>query len=623
MDDKYTNMTLMPSIEDYINAIKSPQDNLNKLKRFRPFLKYDGSMDFWFNEECIVFRMVDSLQEYYEFGLECCLTNDYLEKQRQIISSKSSKDIRIYEEELNVHSLSREKYLFPVILHKDYHKVEYPNNNLRLKEEETFAISEDGKTLLYWKMPSGMIGKSFMGAFIPEGIEIIAEGAFAGCNNLEVLYLPKSLKRIGRGAFMSCGGFELYLKSDHIEEIDEYAFWDCKLKMKSGIENLSNITGKISENAFTNALIYISFNNEYKVQRVKNGNKWSLDFTKYNFQEEYNNKNPFPDEDKILVDSVEDEYGVVYDKDYQYVLRCKNKDLTKYKVKKSAIGIFSGAFGGLINLVEINLSQVKYIGECAFAGSGIKNLKLPKSVSHLGYRAFGYCENLYSVEISSSIDTINPETFRDCPLLNFVSISESVVSIERMAFANCISLNSLHLSKCLIKIGELAFCNCAIKELELPKSLLHMDYSPFSGCRNTRIKSKSPLFYANEQFLLGYHNTRLISYLADEINIVVPGTVKSILGYSLTNKNKNARIYLPDSVNIIGHWAFRYAKAKQVNFPKSLCFVKISFDYFSNIESYIVNESALDLLKDLKTNPHIIKYNDENLIINDEKEPNQ
>lgn len=608
----------MPRVEDYINAIKSPQDNLNKLKRFRPFLYFDGSMDFWFNKDCVVFHMIDSLLDNYEFGLECCLTNEYFERQRQQSLSTPNNDIRIYEAELKIPRLSNQKFLYPVILHRKYTRKQNSNKYVFQKEEGQFEISEDGKTLLYWKMPSGIIGKSLMGAFIPEGIEVIAEGAFAGCENLGVLFLPKSLKKIGRGAFMSCGSFELYLKSEHIEEIDEYAFWECKLKMKSGIDNLSKITGKISANAFTNALIYFSYNNEYKVQRVKNGKKWSLEFPKYNFQEEYNNKNPFPDnDDRIWDETVEDEDGVVYDKDYQYVLRCNNKDLTNYTVKESAIGISSCAFGGLNSLVEINLSQVKYIGECAFAGSGIKNLKLPKSVSHLGYRAFGYCENLYSVEISSSIDTINPETFRDCPLLNFVSISGNVVSIGRMAFANCISLKNVHLSKCLIKIGELAFCNCAIKEIELPKSLLHMDYSPFCGCRNTRIISKSPLFYANEQFLLGYHNTRLISYLADETNIVVPGTVKSILGYSLLNKNKNAKIYLPNSVNIIGHWAFRYAKAKQVNFPKSVCFVKTSFDYFSSIESYIIGEDASELPNDLKTHPQIIKYNAENRIISD------
>lgn len=607
----------MPRVEDYINAIKSPQDNLNKLKRFRPFLYFDGSMDFWFNKDCVVFHMIDSLLDNYEFGLECCLTNEYFERQRQQILSTPNNDIRIYEAELKIPKFSNQKYIYPVILHKEYTRKQNSNKYVFQVEEEKFAISEDGKTLLYWKMPSGIIGKNFLGAFIPEGVEVIAEGAFAGCRNLDLLYLPKSLKKIGRGAFMCCGGFELYFNSEHIEEIDEYAFWGCELKMKSGIENLSNTTGKISAQAFTNAFIYISYNNEYKVQRVKNGKKWSLEFPKYNFQEEIKKANPFPNDDSIWEEVIEDEDGVIYDKNYKYVLRCNNKDLLKYKVKESAIGIYSNAFENLENLVEIDLSSIKFVGDDAFRYcKKLKSIKMGSNILYFGLHVFAGT-SIEEIQIPPSLDRIPEEMFRDCELLKNVTIPDSVISIERLAFGNCLSLHTINLPNSIISIGELAFCNCPLDEIYLPKGLLHMDYSPFCGCRNTRIISKSPLFYANEQFLLGYHNTRLISYLADETNIVVPGTVKSILGYSLLNKNKNAKIYLPNSVNIIGHWAFRYAKAKQVNFPKSVCFVKTSFDYFSSIESYFIGEDASELPNDLKTHPQIIKYNAENKIICD------
>lgn len=625
----------MPKIEDYINAIKSPQDNLNKLKRFRPFLYPDGSMDFWFNEDCVVFHMIDSLQDNYEFGLECCLTDEYFERQRLQNLSVPNNDVRIYETELKIPGFSSHKYIYPVILHRMYIRRQSTSEYVSQEKGKDFAISKDGKTLLYWKMPSGIIGKSYLDAFIPEGVEIIADGAFAGCGNLDSLYLPKSLKKIGRGAFMCCGALKLYLESEHIEAIDEYAFWGCRLKMRSGIDILSKIIGKISMHAFANTIIHIKYNEEYKVQRIKKGEEWSLAFYPYDPQEWNRNNNPLPNDDSIWNEAVEDRNGVMYDKNYKYVLRCNNKNLIKYTIKESAIGILPDAFGSLKKITEIELSQVKHIGasafngceslkhikfgsciqhigEYAFAGTSIENLILPKSVSYLGYRAFGYCENLSSVEIMSSIDTINPESFRDCKLLNSVSISDSVVSIERMAFANCISLQKVHLSKHLIKIGELAFCNCAIKEIELPKSLLHMEYSPFSGCYNTKIHSKSPLFCANDQFLLGYNKTRLISYLANEINLVIPGTVKVILGYSLTNKNKNAKIYLPNSVNVIGHWAFRYARAKQINFPRSITFVKTGFDYCTSIELYIIDESKSALFNDSVYNSKILRYSQVN-----------
>lgn len=613
---KGSTFSLMPEIEDYIDAIKSPQDNLYKLKRFRPFLNFDGSMEFWFNENCIVFRMIDSQQDNYEFGLECCLTNEYYECQRHQILSASNNDIRIFEAELKIPKFSNQKNMFPVILHRKYTRKQNLNEYVPQVDAEKFEISEDGKTLMCWKMPSGIIGKGVLGVIVPEGIEFIAEGAFAGCGNLDVLYLPKSLKKIGRGAFMSCGGFELYFNSEYIEEIDEYAFWGCKLKMKSGIENLSKIIGNISAHAFTNAYIYISCNKEYRVQRVKNGKKWSLEFLKYNSQEEIKNNNTFPNDDSIWNEAVEDIDGVMYDKNFQYVLRCNNRDLTNYKIKESAIGIFPEAFGFIEKLVEIDLSGIKLIGDGAFKYcNNLKSVKLGFSIKYFGSKVF-VGTGLEEIKIPPSFDKIPEESFRDCKLLKKVEIPDNIVSIERMAFGNCISLQTINIPKNVITIGELAFCNCPFKEITLPRSLLHMDYSPFCGCYNTKIISESPLFYANEQFLLGYHKTRLISYLADELNIVVPGTVKSLLGYSLLNKNKNARIYIPNSVKYIGHWAFRYAKARQINFPTSVTFVKSSFDYCTSIELYFIDENASELLNGSVSNSKISKYNDANVLIN-------
>ena len=40
---------------------------------------------------------------------------------------------------------------------------------------------------------------------VPEGVEEIAPGAFAGMKNLRRVQLPKTLRRIGAAAFYGCG----------------------------------------------------------------------------------------------------------------------------------------------------------------------------------------------------------------------------------------------------------------------------------------------------------------------------------------------------------------------------------------------------------------------------------
>lgn len=603
-------------------------------------------MDFWFNEDCVVFHMIDSQQDNYELGLECCLTNEYYERQRQQILSVPNNDIRIYEHELSIPVFSYEKESFPVIIHRTYCYKECNKSKLHdlTERDHLYILSEDGKIIYGWNKASGLIGKGVSILDIPEGVEEIAEGAFAGCGDIIHVKFPKTLKTIGRGAFVGCGNFEINFRSKHIEYIGEFAFWECNLYLNNytGEKCLPETIRNCIDNAFKDTRIYYK-GEEFLIWLAKRNGIWDFRIVEKNaFEQTINtitinkNTNPFPD--IVFDETVEDNDGVIYDRSFQYVLECKNNNLTKYKINESAISIYPGVFRGQSQLEEIDLSGIKYIGKEAFDGceklrivtfgdnikhigedafkrTGIQKLILPNSLTYLGASAFSYCDKLCYVEITSSLEKIEQETFRDCKFLKHTKLPEEIVSIGRLAFGNCISLQRINMPQKLTKIGELAFCNCAIDKVILPQSLLHMDYSPFCGCRKTTIISESPLFYANEQFLLGYHKTRLISYLADEVNIVIPGTVKAILGYSLFNQNKKAKIYLPNSVNYIGHWAFRYAKAKQINFPKSVTFVKSSFDYCTSIELYIIDENASELLNGSAPNSKIMKYNNDNILI--------
>ncbi len=82
-----------PSIEDYIDALGSPLEAFNKLKRFKPLILQDGSIDYWNDNQRIVFHMIDSMDEKFEFGLECCLTKQYWDKIQK--NFKANEDLKI------------------------------------------------------------------------------------------------------------------------------------------------------------------------------------------------------------------------------------------------------------------------------------------------------------------------------------------------------------------------------------------------------------------------------------------------------------------------------------------------------------------------------------------------
>ena len=63
---------------------------------------------------------------------------------------------------------------------------------------------------------------------IPEGVESIKAGAFAGCSSIKKLSLPKSVKDIGRGAFQECRNLEIINMPYGLKTIDHYAFYGCE-----------------------------------------------------------------------------------------------------------------------------------------------------------------------------------------------------------------------------------------------------------------------------------------------------------------------------------------------------------------------------------------------------------
>lgn len=610
----------LPTIDQYIVALSSPLKSLHRLKRFRPFLFPDGSLDFWNDDDKIVFHMIDSLQEDYHIGMECCLNEDYLKRITE--NFHPSDDVKLYRNELSIDSFE-----VSVIVHRSFlslNKSTYKINSNNLDEED-LTLSDDKKRVLFWNHPSGNIGKGLDSVIIPEGIVEIADGAFAGCENLEFITFPSTLKIIGKWAFADCGILRIHNNAINLEVIEEFAFYNCFLRFDKIQNELPWKVRKLNLDSFTNCYLYFD-HKEHSIHLSKNGNSWDILYKIY----PENNLNTEIEEQ--LSNTIEDADGVVYDHNFKYVIKCNNKNLTKYKIKESAVVILEGAFMNIDSLSEIDLTHVqcvserafawctnlntinfgnglKEIGPEAFAATGIRKLLLPKSLTKIGYGSFMGCEKLESVHITLKIAELPASIFENCRLLRDVKINDSIKIIGRMAFRDCRALSAISLPSGIRKLGELCFLNCPLSEIVLPHDLISMDYSPFGRNVHLKIISNSPFFFADELFLLGYNKSRLISYLGDELNIVVPGTVKSILGYSLCNTRKAKRILLPDSVVYIGHWAFRFAKAECINFPRSVTFIKSSFDYNSSIEKYVICSTQRDMMSGSKSiNTHIEEY---------------
>jgi hypothetical protein len=89
---------------------------------------------------------------------------------------------------------------------------------------------------------------------------------------------------------------------------------------------------------------------------------------------------------------------------------------------------------------------------------------IPDGATEIAECSFGYCRNLLSVEIPSSVKVINYGAFYDCTGLTSVVIPEGVEEIQECVFKGCTALTHVTLPQSLKRINFDAFEGCPCEE---------------------------------------------------------------------------------------------------------------------------------------------------------------
>lgn len=175
-------------------------------------------------------------------------------------------------------------------------------------------------------------------------------------------------------------------------------------------------------------------------------------------------------------------------------------DGSTYVVTKIADSAFEGQ--EQLNKVTIPETVVE-IGDKAFAGTSIEEVKIPAATTTIGAGVFKDCESLKTVDISASaitevpadafngtalkaveipatVTTIGARAFKDTALK---SVSTDAATVARSAFAGCESLKSASLPK-VTEIGKYAFNGAAkLKSLATGKKLEVIGYKALAGTK--------------------------------------------------------------------------------------------------------------------------------------------
>ena len=235
---------------------------------------------------------------------------------------------------------------------------------------------------------------------------------------------------------------------------------------------------------------------------------------------------------------------------------CSN--LTSVKIPDSVTSIGYNAFYGCSRLKEITLPFVGankeatgyqavfgyifgYTTSTSSTAISGTTYQYYNSSSSYSYKYYHYYIPTSLREVTITGGDIGDSAFYNCWRLTSVTIGDGVTSIGDDAFYNCSSLTSVTIGEGLTSIGDDAFYSC----------------SSLTGVYITDIEAWCNISGISN--LMGYSSSNKNLHLNNELvtELEIPNTVTEIKAYAFYNYDSLTSVVIPDSVASIGNYAFK------------------------------------------------------------------
>ena len=608
-----------PLISEYIEAIKSAEDNFEELSYLRPVLGDDGLPLMTSGNFAVVFKMKD--EQNGKFYAVKCFTKEqegraeaYREIARELenVTSPYILSIRYLDKELFVDTDQTAETEFPVLL-MDWVEGKTLDKYLRDNLDDKYALEMLAyrfSLLAQWLIPQPFAH----GDLKPDNILVREDGTLV-LVDYDGMYVPAMKGQKARELGSPDFRHPLRTENDFDEHIDDFPLVTILLSLKAisfrsdfleqygssdrllfsekdyKIISKSRLLNELfpSNDSILNVLVslfMLVLERSYFSDMLLN----YINLTIPQVQEPVNLNTEVTRED--LANAWMDEFGVMYSSDRKRLLRASS-ELTDYSIKPGTFVICDLAFQQKI-LTSIRIpDSVRSIGKGAFFGCGFTFIHIPDSVTSIGKDAFMGCRftsihipdsvtsigkgafslsSLKSIHLPNNLISIESHVFWGCKAITSIHIPNGIVSIGDNAFQDCSSLYSVSIPDSVTSIGNCVFEDCkALTSIRVPDSVIDMGYSVFSGCSaltsiqiSNNVKNIGNSLFQGCASLNSIHIPEAVlsigynafSKCESLTSIHIPEGVLSIEDGTFSECESLTSIHIPDSITSIGDGAF-------------------------------------------------------------------
>lgn len=591
-----------PLISEYIEAIKTSEENFEQLNQLRPVLDEDGEPVMTSGNFAVVFKMKNE-QTGKLHAVKCFLKEQegraeayrMIAEELEYVNSTFLTPIKYLDRELFVDSKNSDETEFPVLL-MDWVEGKTLDKYIREHIDDQYELSllaYQFSRLAMWLMPQPFAH----GDLKPDNILVKEDGTLV-LVDYDGMYVPamkgQKARELGSPDFRHPSRTEEVF-DDHIDDfslasillslkaialqpslLEEYGATDRLLFSEKDYRNLSESSALGALQPLMQDAELASLYSLY-ILALSQHNLSQVSFRLFNLSRPdkllyvVENLSTEVTEDD-LVNAWTDDYGVKYSADRVRLL--KGANIEDYTIIEGVKVICDGAFFDCDYLDSLIIpNSVSLIGEYAFCNCGLYKIIIPDSITCISPGTFSGCTWLHEVIISDNIKSIGNSAFADCESLRTVKLPNNIKTIENYTFENS-GIEEIVIPNGVTTIGKAAFKGRSLKAITMPESVINIGEAAFKGSSLKAITIPESVISIGEEafafctLLETINLSKNITSLDDAlfigceslISISLPYGIKTIGDYVFKSCKYLRSVYMPGSIMEIGYGVFDYTQ---------------------------------------------------------------